>query len=98
MVHRIQNRNTGYSDFGTNCTTSQFSFSSNISNPVSHGANALKLENEVVSENFNDSVDDVNDQYHEELLKNQQAENIVENIADENEVSFAKEAMEKPTT
>jgi len=98
MVHRIQNRNTGYSDFGTNGTTSQFSFSSNISNPVSHGANALKLENEVVSENLNDSVNDVNDQYHEELLKNQQAENIVENIADENEASFAKEAMEKPMT
>ena len=97
MVHRIQNRNTGYSDFGTNGTTSQFSFSSNISNPVSHGANALKLENEIISENFNDSVNDINDQYHEELLKNQQAENIVENIAEENEVSFAKEAMEKPT-
>ena len=98
MVHRIQNRNTGYSDFGTNGATSQFSFSSNISNPVSHGANALKLENEVVSENINDSVNDVNNQYNEELLKNQEAENIIENINDENEISFAKEAIEKPIT
>ena len=94
MVHRIQNRNTGYSDFGTNSSTTQFSFSSNVSNPVSHGANALKLENEVVSENFNESVNEVNNQYNEELLRNQVAENIVENTSEENEVSFSKEALE----
>ena len=38
-----------------------------------------KLENEVDSENFNESIDEVNNQYHEELLKNQDIENIVEN-------------------
>ena len=93
MVHRIQNRNTGYSDFSTNNATASFSFSNNASNPVSHGANALKLENEIVSENFNDSVSDVNNQYHEELLKNQEAERIVENSLDENETSFSQEAI-----
>ena len=87
MVHRIQNRNPGYSDFGSNNATASFSFSNNTSNPVTHGANALKLENEVVSENFNESVNDVNNQYHEELLKNQEAESIVENTSDENEKS-----------
>ena len=94
MVHRIQNRNTGYSDFSTNNATASFSFSNNTSNPVTHGANALKLENEVVSENLNESVNDVNNQYHEELLKNQDIENIVENTSDENEVSFAQEAIQ----
>jgi cell division protein FtsZ len=94
MVHRIQNRNTGYSDFGSNGATASFSFSNNTSNTVTHGANALKLENEVVSENFNESVDDVNNQYHEELLKNQEAEGIVENTSNENEVSFSQEAVE----
>jgi cell division protein FtsZ len=94
MVHRIQNRNTGYSDFGINGATASFQFSNNNSNPVTHGANALKLENEVVSENFNESVNDVNDQYHEELLKNQDIESIVENTSDENEVSFSQEAIE----
>ena len=94
MVHRIQNRNTGYSDFGSNNTTTSFSFSNNNSSTVTHGANALKLENEVVSENFNESVNDVNNQYHEELLKNQDIENIVENISEENEVSFSQEAIE----
>ena len=93
MVHRIQNRNPGYSDFGSNNTTPSFSFSNNNTNIATHGANALKLENEVVSENFNDSVDEVNNQYHEELLKNQEIENIVENTSDENEVSFSKEAV-----
>ena len=94
MVHRIQNRNTGYSDFGSNGSTTQFSFSGNTSNPVSHGANALKLENEVVSENFNESVNDVNNEYHKEFLKNQEVESIVENTQEENEISFSQEALE----
>jgi cell division protein FtsZ len=94
MVHRIQNRNPGYSDFGTNNVTASFPFSNNTLNPISHGANALKLENEVVSENLNESVNDVNNQYHEELLKNQEAESIVENISDENEISFSEEAVQ----
>ena len=98
MVHRIQNRNTGYSDFGTNSSTTQFSFSNNASNPVTHGANALKLENEVVSENFNETVNEVNNQYHEELLKNQEAENIVESTSQENEVSFSEEALQNTET
>ena len=96
MVHRIQNRNTGYSDFGSNGATASFAFSNNTSSPISHGANALKLENEVVSENFNESVNDVNNQYHEELLRNQEAENIVENTSDENEMSFSQEAIATP--
>ena len=93
MVHRIQNRNTGYSDFGSNGATGSFSFTNNTSSPITHGANALKLENEVVSENFNESVDDVNNQYHEELLKNQEAESIVESAFEENEISFSQEAI-----
>ena len=96
MVHRIHNRNPGYSDFSNLGPTASFNFSGNNTSPVSHGANALKLENEVVSENFNESVDEVNNQYHEELLKNQEAENIVENVSEQKEVSFSQEAMETP--
>ncbi len=98
MVHRIQNRNPGYSDFNTNNGTTSFSFSNASTNPVSHGANALKLENEVVTENFNnESIDEVNNQYHEELLKNQEVENIVENTSNDNEISFSQEVIsEKP--
>ena len=95
MVHRIQNRNTGYSDFTNTNGTASFSFSSASTTPISHGANALKLENEVVSENINnETVDEVNNQYHEELLKNQEAQSIVENTSEDNEVSFSQEVME----
>ena len=92
MVHRIQNRNTGYSDFGFNNPTASFSFSNSTSNPLTDGANALKLDNEVISENLSESVDEVNNQYHEELIKNQEVESIVENTSEENEISFSEEA------
>ena len=39
------------------------------------------------------TVDEVNNQYHEELLKNQEAENIVEKTSDDNEISFSQEAI-----
>tara|TARA_B100001540_G_C15628807_1_gene561165 strand:- start:2 stop:901 length:900 start_codon:yes stop_codon:yes gene_type:complete len=97
MVHRIQNRNPGYSDFSNMGPIPSFNFSNNGTNPVSHGANALKLENEVISENFNqnsihDEISQVNNQYHEELLKNQDVESIVESTSKDNEMSFAEEA------
>jgi len=95
MVHRIQNRNPGYSDFSNLSSNTTFNFSTSNTTPVSHGANALKLENEIVSENINknESVDEVNNQYHEELLKNQAVESVVENTSKEDEISFSKEAI-----
>ena len=95
MVHRIQNRNPGYSDFSNLSSNTTFNFSTSNTAPVSHGANALKLENEIVSENINknESVDEVNNQYHEELLKNQAVESVVENTSKEDEISFSKEAI-----
>ena len=99
MVHRIQNRNPGYSDFGTTAGTTSFNFKNTNSNPISDGATALKLENEIVSEGIqSQSVDEVNNQYHEELLKNQEAENIVENISDDNDTSFSQEALNSSNT
>jgi cell division protein FtsZ len=94
MVHRIQNRNPGYSDFGNGSATASFSFSNSTSNPVTQGANALKLEDEVVSESLNDSIKDVNNQYHEELLRNQEVQSIVDDNSEENEMSFSQEAID----
>ena len=94
MVHRIQNRNPGYSDFSSNNGTSSFSFSNTSSNPISQGATALKLENEVVTENINnESVNEVNNQYHEELVKSQEVENIIENTSNDDEKSFSQEVL-----
>ncbi len=99
MVHRIQNRNPGYSDFGTTAGTTSFNFQNTNPNPISDGATALKLENEIVSESIqSQSVNDVNNQYHEELLKNQEAEHIVENISEDNDNSFSHEALSSSST
>ena len=96
MVHRIQNRNTGYSDFSNVNPTQSFHFSSNNSEPVTHGANALKLENEVVTENMSQTInsqsaDEVNNQYHEEFLKNQEIEKLKDIVSESNEVDFSNE-------
>ena len=100
MVHRIQNRNTGYSDFSNTGPTASFNFSTNTTNQAFHGANALNLENEITSESMSqmtvkDDINQVNNQYHQELLKNQEAESIVENSSSEDEVSFTTEALQQ---
>jgi cell division protein FtsZ len=53
MVHRIQNRNPGYSDFSNSGSAQSFNFST-TNTPVSNGANALKLENEITNESMPD--------------------------------------------
>jgi cell division protein FtsZ len=101
MVHRIQNRNPGYSDFTNNEGARSFNFSPTMTNPISHGANALKLENEVVAETTSSSassetINDLNNTYNEALLNNQEAEveSIVENSqASDYEQSFAEESI-----
>jgi len=99
MVHRIQNRNPGYSDFSNNGTAQSFNFLQTMNNPISHGANALKLENEINENAVNNSTDNINDlnkQYNEELLSTQEVsvESIVENnqISDQ-EQSFSEEVL-----
>ena len=97
MVHRIQNRNPGYSDFSNLTNNNSFNFSSN--NPISNGATALKLDNEAIAESANETITNenisqINDQYHEELLKNQEINSIIENTTQDDESSFTKEAIE----
>jgi len=97
MVHRIQNRNTGYSDFSSTGSAQAFNFSTTVPSPVSHGANALKLENEVMVDPgplaHNSSLEGVN----EKTINNQETEveSIVENnlATDEYEQSFSEEAL-----
>ncbi|MDA9960919.1 cell division protein FtsZ [Candidatus Pelagibacter sp.] len=95
MVHRIQNRNPGYSDFSHLASSASFNFSNTSSSPISHGANALKLENEIVHEQANDSSHaNVN---NEEVMhsSNLETESIVEDSSvNEMEKSFTEEAMD----
>ena len=50
MVHRIQNRNPGYSDFSNSGSSQAFTFSNQNSSIMTNGANALKIEEEIKSE------------------------------------------------
>ena len=94
MVHRIQNRNSGYSDFANNGSAQSFNFSTTMTSPVSHGANALKLENEILSESeINTNSAEIT---NEQVIGSQktEVENIVENNqADDYEKSFSEEAL-----
>jgi cell division protein FtsZ len=97
MVHRIQNRNPGYSDFSNIGSSASFNFSNSVSSPVSHGANALKLENEIVQDQQQESSN-VN-LTNEEVTNgnNLETESVVEDISvNEMEKSFTQEAMEAP--
>ncbi len=99
MVHRIQNRNPGYTDFGNNGSAQSFNFSNTMSNPVSNGANALKLENEVVEDSHSSiSSSDLNNETSsdvEELESKMISENIVQDDSINNkEQSFTEEAIE----
>ena len=55
MVHRIQNRNPGYSDFANSGSTQSFTFSTPNNSIITDGANALKLDEEVKSESLETS-------------------------------------------
>ena len=57
MVHRIQNRNPGYSDFFTSNNSQGFNFSTSA-NPITSGANALKVETETVTSSHNNLKED----------------------------------------
>ena len=66
MVHRIQNRNPGYSDFSGMNMSESFNFQASTNTPISDGATALKLEDEIQT---NNGV---------ELTENQYSQNINE--------------------
>jgi len=93
MVHRIQNRNPGYSDFNTGGSAQSFNFSPTINGPISHGANALKLENEITAQPDTNSIS--SEMMNEEQTAiNQEVESIVENgQSSDYEQSFSEEAF-----
>src|SRR6056300_433972 len=95
MVHRIQNRNPGYSDFSNVGPTASFNFSSSNSSPVTHGANALKVENEIVQEQTQEQIN--SSVTNEEIVhsNNLETESIVEDSSVNGmEKSFTQEAMD----
>ena len=96
MVHRIHNRNPGYSDFSNIAPSQSFNFSNTSpSNPISHGANALKLEDEIVHEQ--QSENSLSHIMNDNVVQNTdlESESIVEHTSvNEMEKSFTQEATE----
>ena len=92
MVHRIQNRNPGYSDFNTTGSAQSFNFSPSMTNPISHGANALKLENEIIAEtSANSSSSEIQS---EQSITEQEAESVIgDNNSNDFEQSFSNEVL-----
>ena len=92
MVHRIQNRNPGYSDFGNVGSAQSFNFSPSMTSPISNGANALKLENEIIAEPVTNTAS--SEMMNEQTATNQEVESIVENNqSNDYEQSFLEEAL-----
>ena len=95
MVHRIHNRNPGYSDFSNIGSSASFNFSNaTTSSPITHGANALKLDNEVVQEQQSETTHS-NVINEEAQSTNSETESVVEDATvNEMEKSFTQEAIE----
>ncbi|MDC0632706.1 cell division protein FtsZ [Candidatus Pelagibacter ubique] len=92
MVHRIQNRNPGYSDFNSASSAQSFNFSPTMTSPIYHGANALKLENEIIAEPVTNTTS--SEMMNEQTVSNQEVESIVENNqSNDYEQSFSEEAL-----
>ena len=92
MVHRIHNRNPGYSDFNTTGSGQSFNFSPSMSSPITHGANALKLENEVIAESVTNTSS--SEMMSGKTISNNEAESIVENNhSNDYEQSFSEEIL-----
>ncbi|MDC3295856.1 cell division protein FtsZ [Candidatus Pelagibacter sp.] len=92
MVHRIQNRNPGYSDFNSASSAQSFNFSPTMTTHISHGANALKLENEIIAEPATNTAS--SEMMNEQTATNQEVESIVENNqSNDYEQSFSEEAL-----
>ena len=60
MVHRIQNRNPGYSEFSNSGPTQSFQFTNNSNSIITNGANALKIDEDIKSDEFSSSNIDNN--------------------------------------
>jgi len=92
MVHRIQNRNPGYSDFSGLNMSESFNFQTSTTAPVSDGATALKLEDEVHVNNGNEMT---NIKYSENI--NEPSTQIATDTSQNSIVSEEHEEEKKET-
>ena len=90
MVHRIQNRNPGYSEPQNSESHQSFNFSSSATAPISEGATALKLENEVQEETINE-VQNFEQSENGMIENNSIAETIIDEVKTDEEIQTSEE-------
>ncbi len=93
MVHRIQNRNPGYSDFSNNVSNQSFSFSNHNSSIMTNGANALQIDDEVNNENRETSKINNSEQSTSSLNVEAEKNTIEENLSALTDSSDEKEEI-----
>ena len=78
MVHRIQNRNPGYSEISNNGSSQSFQFSNNTNSIITNGANALKIDEDIKNEELstNNMDNNENDDVSTDTTGEQNNENI----------------------
>ena len=110
MVHRIHNRNPGYSDFSNLPSSNSFNLNANVPSHVTNGANALKLENEVQNNqeeilndeeqsysSINSSEVQMEDSNTESITSSELNENISENTPSNGLENFGIDEIEEST-
>jgi len=97
MVHRIQNRNPGYSDFSNIASSQLFDLNNTGASPITEGATALKLENEVQQETMTEAEQTIvsdeiileetklEDEQHDDMQEQESISNGLENFEIEEE-------------
>ncbi len=75
MVHRIQNRNPGYTDYNNSSSNQSFTFTNPINSIITNGANALKIEEEVKNEHSESSNSIAEEDKDVNNFSNEQVEN-----------------------
>ena len=95
MVHRIQNRNPGYSDFSSHSNSASFNFSQQGST-VTDGANALKVDTESeINTNSDHNFDQ--DQILDQTINVNSDVEAAENIISNDESLILKDPIEDKT-
>ena len=93
MVHRIQNRNPGYSEPQNSDSHKSFNFSSSAAAPISEGATALKLENEIQEETVNE-VENFEQSENEMIANNLIAESVIDEVKTEEKIETLEETKD----
>ena len=91
MVHRIQNRNPGYTDFSNNSQTQAFSFSNQSSPIMTSGANALKIEDEIKTDDQDVSTNADSDETTNSFDDKEESNNEVQDLSTTSDMSLEKE-------